>query len=80
MKGLIVFCRVIGPDRILGPHFDNEYGQWGAVLMKDEIALKNFPYQEHDSSLEMALGHDWRNLEWLRSLLMRNQVLYELKR
>lgn len=77
--GLILFNCVTGPDKITGLHFDNEYGQWGAVLMKDEIALKNFAYQEHDRNLEMALGPDWHNLSWLCSLLQGKEILYHLK-
>lgn len=77
VRGLVLFNRVDGPDKIYGPCFDNEFGQWGAVLFEDEIALKNFPYQEHDRSLEMALGSDWRDIEWLRSLLLQDKIFYE---
>lgn len=79
MRGLILFNRVIGPDRIFGSHFDNEMGQWGVSLIKDEIALKNLPYQEHDRGLIQAMGKNWRDLSWLKSLLEREKVFYALK-
>jgi hypothetical protein len=79
MRGLVLFNRVVGPDRIIGPCFDNEYGQWGAVLLRDETALLNFPYMDRDRSLKIALGKNWRDIGWLRSLLMSNEViLYNL--
>ena len=79
MRGLVLFNRVIGPDKIVGPQFDNELGQWGAVLLKNEIALKNFSYQDHDRALEMALGENWRDVNWLRDLLKKEKILYKLK-
>lgn len=79
MRGLVLFNRVVGPDPVHGPQLDNEMGQWGAILMKDETALKNLPYQEHDRSLALALGKNWRDLSWLRSLLQEKHILYRLK-
>lgn len=80
IRGLVVFNRVIGPDPILGPHFDNEMGLWGAVLISDESALKNLPYQEHDKTLESALGENWRDLEWLHLLLTQDKIIYKLRK
>lgn len=75
MRGLVIFNRVIGPDKIEGPCFDNEYGQWGAILLKNEVALINLPYVEHDRSLKIALGQNWRDIEWLRRLLMDDRAI-----
>lgn len=75
MRGLVVFNRFIGPDKIEGPCFDNEYGQWGAMLLKNEVALINLLYVEHDRSLKIALGQNWRNVEWLRRLLMDDRAI-----
>lgn len=75
MSGLVVFNRVAGPDKVNGPCFDNEYGQWGAILLKDETALINLPYQEYDRSLKIALGKNWRDIEWLRRLLRGDRYI-----
>jgi hypothetical protein len=80
MRGSILFNRVVGPDRVAGPCFDNEMGQWGAVLLKDEIALKNLPYADHDKNLFEALGDNWRDLGWLHALLEGDKVLYKIKK
>lgn len=80
IRGLVVFNRVIGPDPILGPYFDNGVGLWGAILASDELSLKNLPYQEYDKSLILALGENWRDLSWLSSLLMQSEIIYKLKK
>jgi len=78
-RGLVLFNRVDGPDRINGPCFDNEMGQWGAILLNNEAALKNLAYADHDKNLFEALGDNWRDLAWLRTLLGGDKVLYKLK-
>jgi len=79
IRGLILFNRVMGPDRIEGPCFDNEPGQWGAILAKDEIVLRNLPYQTHDKTLRDALGEKWQDISWLKTLLEGKNLLCKLK-
>lgn len=79
MQGLVLFNRVIGPDRVIGPQFDNELGQWGAVSISDELVLANLPYLEHDRGLKLAIGENWHDLFWLRELLQGKKTLYKLK-
>lgn len=79
MRGLVIFNRVIGPDPVVGPHFDNEMGQWGAILLRDEIALKKLPYQEYDKTIRRALGR-FCEINWLRALLEGDNVLYKIRK
>ena len=80
MRGLILFNRVDGPDRINGPCFDNEMGQWGAALLKHEAALQNLAFTKHDRNLIQALGEKWPDLDWLQALLKGDKILFKIKK
>jgi hypothetical protein len=75
MRGVVLFNRVVGPDPVEGPSFDNEMGQWGAVLLGDETVLRNLPY---DKSMEKAMP-DPHDISWLMHLLKGDKILFKLK-